>query len=127
MTSRYINNKWANVIKKIGMLSFILLFFIPGCSFYHDSYDAEGHVVDSRTQIGLEGATVTLSSGDQQYIQATTTTNSTGYFNLHINLGLDSSSSGLLVIDKIGYIIYSKVIFGFSGSLSDTFALEPRN
>ena len=127
ITSKTNDNRDSKLIIGASLQLLILLFIIQGCSLYHDTYDAEGYVVDAKTRIGIEGASVTLSSGEQKTIQATGTTNSYGFFNLHINLGFDSSSAGILLIDKLGYKNLSKTILGFSSSINDTFELEPSN
>jgi hypothetical protein len=127
MTSINQNRKSGAIIEKVYILVLITILMNQHCSLYHDSYDAEGYVVDSRTKIGIEGASVILSSGEQRNIEATTNTNSSGYFKLHINLGFDSSSAGILMIDKSGYKGFSKTIIGFSSSIDDSFALDPNN
>lgn len=121
------HKKQKNMIQLLFLFVYSIMLINQGCSLYHDSYDAEGYVVDSRTRIGIEAATVTLSSGEQRNIAATTNTNASGYFKMHLNLGFDSSSAGILIIDKIGYKRHSKSMVGFSSSVEDSFFLEPGN
>lgn len=103
------------------------MFVFTNCSLYHDSFEAEGYVVDSKTHIGIKDAYVTLFSAEQNDVESETVTNASGYFKIAVVIPFDSSNAAILKINKDGYKSFSESITGFSSSLKDTFVLEPDN
>ncbi len=113
-------------MNRIVVILSLFIITIPTCTLYHDEYYTEGYVADAITKKGIDKAVITLTSGTDQIAEDSTYSDSKGYFKLGINLAAgDSSYAGVLTIEKQGYKIYSKKLFGFSGSITDSFYVDP--